>query len=133
MAGVQAGECPYGDSGVSSHSRNSHEKQDEVSRWYFGRKEIDENSPSRLDGVGHEIESEREIIESILLEGSGLSFVVEPGAFEDMCNLRLLKIYSSDPEWRRPGLDLSMGLLYLPYELRLLHWENYSGILAGRV
>ncbi|KAH0899050.1 hypothetical protein HID58_048618 [Brassica napus] len=70
-------------------------------------------------------ESEREDIESILLEASGLSFVVDPGAFQDMCNLRLLKIYSSDPE-RRPGLDLSMGLLYLPYELRLLHWENYA-------
>ncbi|KAG5411221.1 hypothetical protein IGI04_007540 [Brassica rapa subsp. trilocularis] len=68
---------------------------------------------------------EREDIESILLEASGLSFVVDPGAFQDMSNLRLLKIYSSDPE-RRPGLDLSMGLLYLPYELRLLHWENYA-------
>ncbi|KAJ0242558.1 Cyclin-T1-4 [Hirschfeldia incana] len=51
MAGVLAGECSYGESGVSSHSRNSHEKQDEVSRWYFGRKEIEENSPSRLDGI----------------------------------------------------------------------------------
>ncbi|WZY78153.1 hypothetical protein YC2023_024537 [Brassica napus] len=70
-------------------------------------------------------DNEREDIESILLEASGLSFVVDPGAFQDMCNLRLLKIYSSDPE-RRPGLDLSMGLLYLPYELRLLHWENYA-------
>ncbi|KAL0737170.1 hypothetical protein Bca4012_013380 [Brassica carinata] len=51
MAGVLAGECSYGESGVSSHSRNSHEKQDEGSRWYFGRKEIEENSPSRLDGI----------------------------------------------------------------------------------
>ncbi|KAF8117272.1 hypothetical protein N665_0012s0272 [Sinapis alba] len=51
MAGVLAGECSYSESGVSSHSRNSHEKQDEVSRWYFGRKEIEENSPSRLDGI----------------------------------------------------------------------------------
>ena len=51
MAGVLAGECSYGESGVSSHSRNSHEKQDELSRWYFGRKEIEENSPSRLDGI----------------------------------------------------------------------------------
>ncbi|KAL1218405.1 Cyclin-T1-5 [Cardamine amara subsp. amara] len=51
MAGVLAGECSYGESGVSSHSRNSHEKQEEVSRWYFGRKEIEENSPSRLDGI----------------------------------------------------------------------------------
>ncbi|CAH8390289.1 unnamed protein product [Eruca vesicaria subsp. sativa] len=69
-------------------------------------------------------DNEREDIESLLLEASGLSFVVDPGAFEDMCNLRLLKIYSSDPE-RRPELDLSMGLVSLPYELRLLHWENY--------
>lgn len=51
MAGVLAGECSYSESGVSSHSRNSHEKQDEGSRWYFGRKEIEENSPSRLDGI----------------------------------------------------------------------------------
>ncbi|EOA13129.1 hypothetical protein CARUB_v10026148mg [Capsella rubella] len=51
MAGVLAGECSYSESGVSSHSRNSHEKQEEVSRWYFGRKEIEENSPSRLDGI----------------------------------------------------------------------------------
>ncbi|CAN8246052.1 unnamed protein product [Cochlearia groenlandica] len=49
--GVLAGECSYTESGVSSHSRNSHEKQEEVSRWYFGRKEIEENSPSRLDGI----------------------------------------------------------------------------------
>ncbi|CAN7078630.1 unnamed protein product [Brassica oleracea var. botrytis] len=51
MAGVLAGECSYSESGVSSHSRNSHDKQDEGSRWYFGRKEIEENSPSRLDGI----------------------------------------------------------------------------------
>lgn len=66
-----------------------------------------------------------EDIESILLEASCLSFVVDPKAFQDMCNLRLLKIYSSDPT-KRPGLDLCKGLVSLPYELRLLHWENYS-------
>uniref|UniRef100_A0A1J3IPB9 Cyclin-T1-5 n=1 Tax=Noccaea caerulescens TaxID=107243 RepID=A0A1J3IPB9_NOCCA len=51
MAGVLAGECSFSESGVSSHSRNSHEKQEEDARWYFGRKEIEENSPSRLDGI----------------------------------------------------------------------------------
>ncbi|CAH8333632.1 unnamed protein product [Eruca vesicaria subsp. sativa] len=52
MAGVLAGEGSYSESGVSSHSRNSQEKQqDEGSRWYFGRREIEENSPSRLDGI----------------------------------------------------------------------------------
>lgn len=66
-----------------------------------------------------------EDIESILLEASCLSFVVDPKAFQDMSNLRLLKIYCSDPK-KRPGLDLCKGLLSLPYELRLLHWEYYS-------
>ncbi|CAA7057316.1 unnamed protein product [Microthlaspi erraticum] len=66
-----------------------------------------------------------EDIESILLEASCLSFVVDPDAFQDMYKLRLLKIYSSDPE-KRPGLDLSKGLVSLPCELRLLHWESYS-------
>jgi len=51
MAGVLAGDCSFGESGVSSYSRNSNEKQDEVARWYFGRKEIEENSPSRLDSI----------------------------------------------------------------------------------
>ncbi|KAF2586185.1 hypothetical protein F2Q70_00034657 [Brassica cretica] len=51
MAGVLGGECSYNESGVSSHSRNPNENQDEVSRWYFGRKEIEENSPSRLDKI----------------------------------------------------------------------------------
>ncbi|MFQ6644689.1 hypothetical protein Gotur_019154 [Gossypium turneri] len=32
-------------------SRNSQEKQEEVGRWYFSRKEIEENSPSRRDGI----------------------------------------------------------------------------------
>ncbi|KAJ4880985.1 Cyclin-T1-4 [Raphanus sativus] len=51
MAGVLGGECSYNESGVSSYSRNSNENQEEGSRWYFGRKEIEENSPSRLDGI----------------------------------------------------------------------------------
>ncbi|EFH46233.1 cyclin family protein [Arabidopsis lyrata subsp. lyrata] len=52
MAGVlAAGDCSFGESGISSYSRNSNEKQDEVARWYFGRKEIEENSPSRLDSI----------------------------------------------------------------------------------
>ena len=51
MAGVFGGECSYNESGVSSHSRNPNESQEEVSRWYFARKEIEENSPSRLDKI----------------------------------------------------------------------------------
>ncbi|KAL1212248.1 Disease resistance protein RRS1B [Cardamine amara subsp. amara] len=66
-----------------------------------------------------------EDIESILLEASCLSFIVDPKAFQDMCNLRMLKIYSSDPK-NRPGLDFRKGLVSLPCELRLLHCENYS-------
>lgn len=50
MAGVLAGDS-LGESGISSYSRNSSEKQDEVARWYFGRKEIEEKSPSRLDSI----------------------------------------------------------------------------------
>ncbi|CAH2078517.1 unnamed protein product [Thlaspi arvense] len=51
MAGAIGGECSYSESGISSYSRNSNENQDEVSRWYFGRKEIEEKSPSRLDSI----------------------------------------------------------------------------------
>ncbi|CAN8231332.1 unnamed protein product [Cochlearia groenlandica] len=51
MAGLLAGEVSYSESGVSSFSRSSNEKQDEGARWYFGRKEIEENSPSRLDNI----------------------------------------------------------------------------------
>ncbi|VVB12414.1 unnamed protein product [Arabis nemorensis] len=51
MAGVLGGECSYSESGISTYSRNSNEKQDEGARWYFGRKEIEENSPSRLDSI----------------------------------------------------------------------------------
>ncbi|KAJ4878169.1 Disease resistance protein (TIR-NBS-LRR class) family [Raphanus sativus] len=45
-------------------------------------------------------------------------------AFENMYNLRLLKIYSSSSE---PGqqLHLPKGLESLPCELKLLHWEHY--------
>ncbi|TYH01918.1 hypothetical protein ES288_A09G098700v1 [Gossypium darwinii] len=35
----------------SGPSRNSQDKQEEVRRWYFSRKEIEENSPSRMDGI----------------------------------------------------------------------------------
>lgn len=60
----------------------------------------------------------------MLLDAPGLSFVVDPAAFQSMYNLRLLKIYSSDHE-HPPGLDLQKGLLSLPSELWLLHWEYY--------
>lgn len=54
-----------------------------------------------------------------------MSFDVKTAAFENMLNLRLLKIYCSSPEVRR-GINFRKGLLFsLPNELRLLHWENY--------
>ncbi|VVB08749.1 unnamed protein product [Arabis nemorensis] len=62
-------------------------------------------------------------IESILLYVSGLSFVINPVALKSMCNLRLLKIYSSDPI-KYPGLGLQKGHFSLPCELQLLHWEK---------
>ncbi|KAF8117270.1 hypothetical protein N665_0012s0270 [Sinapis alba] len=86
-----------------------------MGRRLYGAKSIQpllDNEGTKPNG---EEDNEREDIESILLEASCLSFVVDPGAFQDMCNLRLLKIYCSDPE-RRPGLDLSMGLVSLPEE-----------------
>lgn len=42
-----------------------------------------------------------------------------------MFNLRLLKIYCSNPE-THPVISVPRGFLHsLPDELRLLHWENY--------
>ncbi|XP_010437375.1 PREDICTED: disease resistance protein RRS1-like [Camelina sativa] len=65
-----------------------------------------------------------ENIEGIFMDTSNLNFDVKPGAFENMVNLRILKIYC--PRYaKRYGLRLPKGLESLPYELRLLHWENY--------
>lgn len=64
------------------------------------------------------------VIEGIFLDTTNLNVVVNPMAFENMYILRLLKIYSSSPEAVQE-LHLPNKLHYLPYELRLLHWEKY--------
>ena len=63
-------------------------------------------------------------IEGIFLDASNLSFDVKSGAFKDMLSLRFLKIYCSNYE-KDSRVLLPKGLDSLPYELRLLHWENY--------
>ncbi|KAJ4913869.1 Disease resistance protein (TIR-NBS-LRR class) [Raphanus sativus] len=65
-----------------------------------------------------------EDIEGIFLDTSNLVFDVKLTAFDNMLNLRFLKIYCSSHE-NQYGLGLPRGLESLPYELRLLHWENY--------
>ncbi|CAE6218429.1 unnamed protein product [Arabidopsis arenosa] len=66
-----------------------------------------------------------EEIEGLFLDTSNLSFDVKPAAFENMLNLRLLKIYCSDPEVHHV-INFPKGSLHsLPNELRLLHWDNY--------
>ncbi|KAL0644772.1 hypothetical protein Bca4012_043062 [Brassica carinata] len=66
-----------------------------------------------------------EAIEGMFLDTSYLNLDIKPGAFVNMLNLRLLKIYCSNPEIR-PVIKISKGFLHsLPNELRLLHWENY--------
>ncbi|KFK30245.1 hypothetical protein AALP_AA7G236500 [Arabis alpina] len=65
-----------------------------------------------------------EDIEAIYLDTSNLLFDVKPTAFENMLNLRLLKIFCSSYETLY-GLCLPKGLQSLPCELRLLHWEKY--------
>lgn len=52
MAGLLPAESSYhGSSESGPSSRNSLDKPEEVSRWYFSRREIEENSPSRRDGI----------------------------------------------------------------------------------
>nr|VDD05664.1 unnamed protein product [Brassica rapa] len=63
-------------------------------------------------------------IEGIFLDASNLSFDVKSGAFKHMLSLRFLKIYCSSYE-KDSRVLLPKGLDSLPYELRLLHWENY--------
>ncbi|VVB10063.1 unnamed protein product [Arabis nemorensis] len=65
-----------------------------------------------------------EDIEGIFMDTSNLMFDVKPNAFENMINLRFLKIYCPSDE-KHCGLRLPKGLESLPFELRLLHWENY--------
>ncbi|KAF3561286.1 hypothetical protein DY000_02013396 [Brassica cretica] len=67
-----------------------------------------------------------EVIEGIFLDTANLNVVVNPMAFENMYNLRLLKIYTSSSEPTQE-LHLPEGLSSLPYELKLLHWEHYLG------
>ncbi|CAH8278232.1 unnamed protein product [Arabidopsis lyrata] len=64
-------------------------------------------------------------IEGMFLDTSNLRFDVQPSAFKNMLNLKLLKIYCSNPEVH-PVINFPKGSLHsLPNELRLLHWENY--------
>ncbi|KFK31591.1 hypothetical protein AALP_AA6G132400 [Arabis alpina] len=65
-----------------------------------------------------------EEIEGMFLDTSNLSFDAKPAAFQNMLNLRLLKIYCSDPE-AHPVINFPKGIHSLPKELRLLHWEHY--------
>ncbi|KAK8331109.1 hypothetical protein V6Z12_A10G052700 [Gossypium hirsutum] len=51
MAGMLPGDSSHHSTSDTGPSRNSQEKQEEVGRWYFSRKEIEENSPSRRDGI----------------------------------------------------------------------------------
>ncbi|KAE8734349.1 Cyclin-T1-4 [Hibiscus syriacus] len=51
MAGMLPGDSSHHSTSDSGPSRISQEKQEEVGRWYFSRKEIEESSPSRRDGV----------------------------------------------------------------------------------
>ncbi|KAG2319170.1 hypothetical protein Bca52824_012383 [Brassica carinata] len=65
-----------------------------------------------------------EAIKAISLDTTNLRFDVKPTAFENMLNLRFLKIYYFNDE-SISGLRLPKGLDSLPDGLRLLHWENY--------
>ncbi|CAA7057314.1 unnamed protein product [Microthlaspi erraticum] len=65
-----------------------------------------------------------EVIEGIFFDTTNLNVVVNPMALNNMYNLRLLKIYSSNSETAQE-VNLPDGLESLPYELRLLHWEKY--------
>ncbi|KAG7604975.1 WRKY domain [Arabidopsis thaliana x Arabidopsis arenosa] len=66
-----------------------------------------------------------EEIEGIFLDTSNLSFDIKHVAFDNMLNLRLFKIYSSNPEVHHVNNFLKGSLSSLPNVLRLLHWENY--------
>ncbi|KAG6639597.1 cyclin-T1-4-like [Carya illinoinensis] len=51
MAGILPGESSYHCTSDGGSSRNSQDRQEEVGRWYLSRKEIEEHSPSRMDGI----------------------------------------------------------------------------------
>ncbi|KAJ4850266.1 hypothetical protein Tsubulata_015871 [Turnera subulata] len=65
-----------------------------------------------------------ERVEALSLDMSQVSRIIQlsPEVFEEMDNLRLLRIYSMDASWY---LELPQGLEYLPSTLRLLHWDLY--------
>ncbi|CAF1733036.1 BnaC09g19040D [Brassica napus] len=87
--------------------------------------------PSSIRLLLEEIEPKgTEVIEGIFLNTANLNVVVNPMAFENMYNLRLLKVYTSSSEPTQE-LHLPEGLSSLPYELKLLHWEHYSGFPAS--
>ncbi|KAH0894247.1 hypothetical protein HID58_056676 [Brassica napus] len=65
-----------------------------------------------------------EDIKAISLDTTNFRFDLNPTAFENMLNLRFLKIYSCNDK-SISGVHLPKGLESLPNELRLLHWENY--------
>ncbi|XP_028768715.1 cyclin-T1-5 [Neltuma alba] len=51
MAGVLSGDVSHHGTYQGSSQRHTPEKQEDGSRWYFARKEIEENSPSKKDGI----------------------------------------------------------------------------------
>ncbi|KAF8115078.1 hypothetical protein N665_0030s0119 [Sinapis alba] len=65
-----------------------------------------------------------EIIEGIFLDASGLKLKLSSNVFEEMDRLRLLKLHYPTSE-KDCKVSLPEGLLSLPDELRLLHWERY--------
>jgi cyclin T len=51
MAGALPGESSHCGNSESGPSRSSQDRPEEGGRWYFSRKEIEENSPSRRDNI----------------------------------------------------------------------------------
>ncbi|KAL9276092.1 hypothetical protein ACSQ67_026365 [Phaseolus vulgaris] len=52
MAGLMPGELPNHGASDGNSGKNSKDKQEEsLGRWYMSRKEIEEHSPSRKDGI----------------------------------------------------------------------------------
>lgn len=51
MAGFLSGDVSHHGTYEGGSHRHAQDKPEDGSRWYFSRKEIEENSPSRRDGV----------------------------------------------------------------------------------
>ncbi|CDY35457.1 BnaC03g62030D [Brassica napus] len=77
-----------------------------------------------LEAKGHPEATCKGALVSISLDTTNFRFDLNPTAFENMLNLRFLKIYSCNDK-SISGVHLPKGLESLPNELRLLHWENY--------